>query len=190
MQSLSRELSPEELAERRDLRELTMVTIDGADAKDLDDAVSLQRLPNGNWRLGVHIADVSYYVREGSQLDREAFVRGTSVYLVDRVIPMLPPELSNDLCSLNAQADRLAPSVLMEIDSRGQVVDHEFAPSVIRTNERMTYDAVRAILEDQDPKLRQRYAALVPMFEEMGQLAAVLRQKRLPAAPLILLCRK
>ena len=179
VQSLSRELSPEELAERRDLRELTMVTIDGADAKDLDDAVSLQRLPNGNWRLGVHIADVSYYVREGSQLDREAFARGTSVYLVDRVIPMLPPELSNDLCSLNAQADRLALSVLMEIDSRGQVVDHEFAPSVIRTNERMTYDAVRAILEDQDPKLRQRYAALVPMFEEMGQLAAVLRQKRL-----------
>ncbi|HZK24008.1 MAG TPA: ribonuclease R [Oscillospiraceae bacterium] len=179
LQSFSGEVSEEEIAGRRDLRAQQLVTIDGADAKDLDDAVSLQRQPNGNWLLGVHIADVSYYVKEGSLLDREALARGTSVYLVDRVIPMLPPELSNDLCSLNAQVDRLAMSVLMEVDAQGKVVTHEFTPSVIRTVERMTYDAVRAILEEQDDEQRQRYTKLVPMFEEMGELALVLRNKRI-----------
>jgi len=178
IQAFSRDYDKEDLADRLDLRELPMVTIDGADAKDLDDAVSLHKKENGNLELGVHIADVSHYVREGTALDREAFHRGTSIYLVDRVIPMLPPELSNDLCSLNPQVDRLAMSVLMELDKKGKVVKYNFGPSVIRTQERMTYDDVRAILEDKDEKLRQRYKTLVPMFEEMGELALVLREKR------------
>lgn len=179
IQAFSRDYDKDDLANRLDLRELPMVTIDGADAKDLDDAVSLHKKENGNLELGVHIADVSHYVREGTALDREAFHRGTSIYLVDRVIPMLPPELSNDLCSLNPQVDRLAMSVLMELDKKGKVVKYNFGPSVIRTQERMTYDDVRAILEDKDEELRQRYKPLVPMFEEMGELALVLREKRI-----------
>lgn len=176
--AFSRDLSEEDLADRRDLRDLPMVTIDGADAKDLDDAVSLHPKNNGNWVLGVHIADVGHYVKEGTALDREAFHRGTSIYLVDRVIPMLPPELSNDMCSLNPQVDRLAMSVFMELNEKGKVVFHEFAASVIRTQERMTYDTVRAILEDRDEELRKRYASLVPMFEKMGETALILREKR------------
>jgi ribonuclease R len=179
IKAFSRDFDKEDLADRLDLRNLPMVTIDGADAKDLDDAVSLHKKENGNLELGVHIADVSYYVREGTALDREAFFRGTSIYLVDRVIPMLPPELSNDLCSLNPQMDRLAMSVLMELDQKGKVVKYNFGPSVIRTQERMTYDDVRAILEDKDEELRQRYKPLVPMFEQMGELALVLREKRI-----------
>lgn len=155
-----------------------MVTIDGADAKDLDDAVSLHKNKNGNWELGVHIADVGHYVKEGTALDKEAFNRGTSIYLVDRVIPMLPPELSNDLCSLNPKVDRLAMSVFMEMDDKGNVLSHDFTASVIRTSERMTYDAIRAILEDKDEELRKRYKPLVPMFENMAQLALLLREKR------------
>ncbi|HHX73871.1 MAG TPA: ribonuclease R, partial [Firmicutes bacterium] len=174
-----RELSAADLEGRRDLRDVVMVTIDGADAKDLDDAVSLHKNDRGNWELGVHIADVGYYVKEGSALDREALNRGNSVYLVDRVIPMLPPELSNDLCSLNPHADRLAQSVIMELDEKGEVLSSAFYASVIRTRERMTYDAVRAILEDKDAGLRKRYSSLVPMFEDMARLATILREKRI-----------
>ncbi|MCR3921815.1 MAG: ribonuclease R [Firmicutes bacterium] len=178
LKKYSRDLSEADLAGRRDLRNLVMVTIDGADAKDLDDAVSLHRNEKGNWQLGVHIADVGHYVKEGSPLDREALNRGTSVYLVDRVIPMLPPELSNDLCSLNPQVDRLAMSAFMELDEQGKLLSHDFTASVIRTDERMTYGAVRGILEDKDEELRKRYEPLVPMFEHMGQLALVLRANR------------
>lgn len=173
------EIDPAEIEGRRDLRDRTMVTIDGEDAKDLDDAVSVERLSNGNIRLGVHIADVSYYVKEGSALDREAYARGTSVYLVDRVIPMLPPRLSNGICSLNPQVDRLTLTCDMEIDSDGNVVSHDIYPSVIRTNERMTYTAVKRILEDEDPELIERYAPLVDDFRLMADLARTLRKKRL-----------
>jgi ribonuclease R len=178
VQTFSRQLTEDDLEGRMDLRELQMVTIDGADAKDLDDAVSLHRKDNGNWELGVHIADVSHYVKEGTTLDKEAFYRGTSVYLVDRVIPMLPPELSNDMCSLNPNVDKLGMSVLMEIDHNGGVLSHDFGPSVIRTQERMTYDSVRDILVDKDPEQRKRYEPLVPMFENMEKLALILRKKR------------
>ncbi|MBX6394408.1 MAG: ribonuclease R [Alicyclobacillaceae bacterium] len=169
----------EDLAGRRDLRHRVMVTIDGEDAKDLDDAVSLERLPNGNWLLGVHIADVSYYVREGSALDQEAFRRGCSVYLVDRVIPMLPPRLSNGICSLNPQVDRLTLTCDMEWTPDLKLVRHDIYPSVIRTRERMTYTAVRRILLDEDPELIERYEPLVPMFLEMRDLALRLRERRL-----------
>jgi len=175
---LSREITAADLEGRRDLRALPVVTIDGADAKDLDDAVSLQHLANGNLELGVHIADVGHYVREGTALDREAYLRGTSVYLVEAVIPMLPPELSNDLCSLNPKVDRLTLSVLMELDTNGQLVKYEFAPSVINSRERMTYEDLRAILEEQDDALCRKYETLLPMFSGMGRLALVLRDRR------------
>jgi ribonuclease R len=164
---------------RRDLRDLPLVTIDGEDAKDLDDAVNLELLPNGNYYLGVHIADVGYYVREGSLLDEEALKRATSVYLVDRVIPMLPPQLSNGICSLNTGEDRLALSCFMEIDAEGKVVKHEIRPSVIRVKERMTYTVVRKILEEQEPELVKRYEEYVPTFELMRELCLLLRKKRL-----------
>lgn len=163
---------------RRDLRKLTMVTIDGEDAKDLDDAVSLERLENGLYRLGVHIADVTHYVREGTPLDKEALKRGTSVYLVDRVIPMLPRKLSNGICSLNPQVDRLAFTVMMDIDRTGKVVNHEIFESVININERMTYTNVYKILEKEDRELIQRYGPLVDLFHSMKELALILRSKR------------
>ncbi len=163
---------------RWDLREVPMVTIDGDDAKDLDDAVSLETLDNGNYRLGVHIADVAFYVREGSELDQEAFQRGTSVYLVDRVIPMLPGRLSNGICSLNAGVDRLALSVFMEINKEGHVVRYEIGPAVIRVDERMTYNNVRRILDDHDEMLCQRYADFVETFEQMRGLCLILCQQR------------
>ncbi|WP_044641232.1 ribonuclease R [Risungbinella massiliensis] len=171
-------ISEEEIRERRDLRDRVMVTIDGADAKDLDDAVSIEKLDNGNVRLGVHIADVSYYVREGSALDREAYERGCSVYLVDRVIPMLPKRLSNGICSLNPKVDRLTMTCDMEIDATGEVVDHEIYASVIRTNERMTYGDVTKILVEEDPELIKRYEPLVEHFRAMAKLAETLRKKR------------
>ncbi|WP_407639959.1 ribonuclease R [Alicyclobacillus vulcanalis] len=173
------EIDPDEIARRKDFRDEAIVTIDGDDAKDLDDAVHVKRLENGHYELGVHIADVGYYVKEMSALDREAFRRGTSVYLVDRVIPMLPQRLSNQICSLNPKVDRLTMSCIMEIDGQGRVVSHEIVPSVIRTAERMTYNHVRQILEDGDEALRARYAPLVPMFELMRELALILREKRM-----------
>jgi len=163
---------------RRDLRTLRMVTIDGEDAKDLDDAVSVERLPDGLYRLGVHIADVSHYVTEGSPLDVEALKRGTSVYPVDRVIPMLPRKLSNGICSLNPNVERLAFSVFMDIDNKGKVHNHEIFNSVIKTSERMTYTNVYKILVDEDKDLIERYDYLVDDFKMMKELALILRKKR------------
>lgn len=166
-----------ELSDRMDLRDLPMVTIDGEDAKDLDDAVSLYR-KDGSYHLGVHIADVSHYVKEGSALDAEALRRGTSVYLADRVIPMLPHVLSNGVCSLNAGEDRLALSCLMKLNAQGEVVDYTIAPSVIRVDERMTYTSVAAILEKDDPQECVRYERFVPMFRDMAALSALIRENR------------
>ncbi|WP_010098425.1 ribonuclease R [Ornithinibacillus scapharcae] len=173
------EIDPAELENRRDLRDEVIVTIDGADAKDLDDAVTVKKLDNGNYKLGVYIADVSYYVPEGSPIDKEAFERGTSVYLVDRVIPMIPHRLSNGICSLNPKVDRLTLGCEMEIDTTGKVVNHEIFQSVIKTTERMTYRDVNKILVDKDDELRDKYKPLVPMFEQMEKLASILRSKRM-----------
>ena len=170
-------VSEADMAGRRDLRSLQMVTIDGEDAKDLDDAVSLTR-EGENYCLGVHIADVSNYVQENSALDREALNRGTSVYLVDRVIPMLPHTLSNGICSLNQGEDRLALSCLMKVNKKGEVVSYEIAETVICVDRRMSYTAVRKILEEGDPELIQEYEELVPMFQDMQELAVILRKKR------------
>ncbi|BFH65766.1 ribonuclease R [Paenibacillus azoreducens] len=164
---------------RRDLRGKKIVTIDGEDAKDLDDAVNVERLENGHYRLGVHIADVGYYVREKSELDKEAYNRGCSVYLVDRVIPMLPHRLSNGICSLNPKVDRLTLSCEMEFDEHMKVVKHDVFTSVIKTKERMTYNNVRKILEDEDPELMERYKDLVEDFHLMKELALRLRSKRM-----------
>lgn len=170
------EVAEEELAGRKDLRSLPTVTIDGEDAKDLDDAITLSK--EGNlYHLGVHIADVSHYVKENSALDKEALRRGTSTYLVDRVIPMIPHRLSNGICSLNAGCDRLALSCLMEIDEKGNVIGHEIAETVIQVNRRMTYTSVQKIL-DQDEAERKEYEELVSMFELMEELAGILRRKR------------
>lgn len=172
-------INEKDLVGRRDLREQLIVTIDGEDAKDLDDAVTVKKLANGNYFLGVHIADVSNYVTEGSQLDREAYERGTSVYLTDRVIPMIPQRLSNGICSLNPHVPRLTMSCEMEIDPNGQVVSHDIFPSVIQTTERMTYTAVNQILEEQDEQVMERYQQLVPMFQEMQELHQILEEMRI-----------
>lgn len=177
-ESAPKQVSEEDTHNRRDLRSLRMVTIDGEDAKDLDDAVSIEPLSNGNTRLGVHIADVTHYVKEGSSLDDEAVLRGTSVYFPDRVIPMLPRELSNNICSLNAHVDRLAFSVLMEIDKAGNVVDHEIFESVINIKERMTYTDVYKILEENDTDLKERYKDHLKDFSDMRELAHILKEKR------------
>ncbi len=168
-----------EIAGRRDLRSVPMVTIDSEDARDLDDAVDVQKLPNGRYLLGVHIADVSHYVQENSLLDQEARQRATSVYLVDRVLPMLPPRLSNGICSLNAGEDRLAMSIQMEIDPLGRVLQYEIFPSVIRVQTRLSYTIVRKIVADRDETLRQEYKELVPQIEEMEGLCHILRQRRM-----------
>lgn len=170
-------VSEEEISRRRDLRDLRMVTIDGEDAKDLDDAVSIERI-EGGYRLGVHIADVSHYVKEGSKLDKEAFERATSVYLIDKVLPMLPKELSNDICSLNAKVERLALSCIMDIDSTGNVFSYDICQSVIKVNERMTYTAVNKILTDNDAEMIEKYESLVDDFRLMKELADILRQQR------------
>ena len=176
--AIPEEISEEEITRRRDLRGEKIVTIDGADAKDLDDAVSVKKLSNGNYLLGVHIADVSHYVKEMGALDKEAFKRGTSVYLVDRVIPMLPQKLSNGVCSLNPKVDRFTLSVNMEIDKKGKVVGHEIYESIIKTTERMTYTDVSDILEKNDEVLMKRYEHLLEDFKRMEELALLLRKKR------------
>ena len=178
IEHLGTEVAEADKKGREDLRGLLTITIDGADAKDLDDAVSLKRLGNGNFELGVHIADVSHYVRENTALDKEAYARGTSVYLVDRVIPMLPHKLSNGICSLNPHVDRLALSCLMEVNGRGEVVSHRILESVINSDYRMTYTAVREILEDGTPALLEQYAEILPMLEDMEELRQILGEKR------------
>ena len=177
VERVSNEVSEADMAGRRDLRDMQMVTIDGEDAKDLDDAVSLTKDETG-YHLGVHIADVTNYVQENSALDWEARARGTSVYLVDRVIPMLPHRLSNGICSLNAGENRLALSCLMTIDQKGEVVSHEIVESVIRVDRRMSYMSVRKILEDRDEAEIAAHQELIPMFERMRELAGILRGKR------------
>ena len=172
------QISTADLKGRRDLRGQQIITIDGADAKDLDDAVTVERLDNGHFQLGVHIADVSHYVREDSALDKEAFKRGTSSYLTDRVIPMLPQRLSNGICSLHPKVDRLTLSCEMEINQQGNIVAYDIFPSVIRSVERMTYEAVNHILEEKHPQTRKQYQSLVPMLEEMAELHHILEQKR------------
>lgn len=178
VENVSNEVSEADMAGRLDLRDWQMVTIDGEDAKDLDDAVSLTK-EGDLYRLGVHIADVSNYVQEHSALDVEAEDRGTSVYLVDRVIPMLPHKLSNGICSLNAGENRLALSCIMMIDEKGKVVDHKIAETVIKVDRRMSYTSVKKILADQDKAERAEYKELVPMFEMMEHVAAILRKKRM-----------
>lgn len=175
--NVSKPVSGADMAGRVDVRDWQMVTIDGEDAKDLDDAITLTK-EGDKYRLGVHIADVTNYVQEHSALDVEALERGTSVYLVDRVIPMLPHTLSNGICSLNAGEDRLALSCIMTIDSKGNVVDHMIAETVVRVDRRMSYTSVKKILTDKDEKEIEEYKELVPMFELMQELAAILREKR------------
>ncbi|MBI4460959.1 MAG: VacB/RNase II family 3'-5' exoribonuclease [Acidobacteria bacterium] len=167
----------EALRSRGDFRHLPIVTIDGETAKDFDDAVAVFPLPNGHFQLQVHIADVSHYVRPGTALDREARLRGTSVYFPDRAVPMLPPELSSGICSLKPAEDRLTLSVLMEIDRQGEILEAEFCKGVIRSAERMTYTAVNAVLES-DPQMRSRYSSLATHFEQMRDLALLLNKKR------------
>ena len=178
IEHLETEVAEEDKVGREDIRDWLTITIDGEDAKDLDDAITLVKLDNGNYELGVHIADVSHYVREYTELDKEAYARATSVYLVDRVIPMLPHKLSNGICSLNPHVDRLALSCIMEINHRGEVVAHRIAETVINSNYRMTYTAVREILEDGTPELLEQYQEIVPMLEEMEELRQILGNKR------------
>jgi ribonuclease R len=165
-------------AGRTDFRGVRTVTIDGEHARDFDDAVSVELLPNGHWLLGVHISDVSHYVREDGALDADAYERGTSVYFPERALHMFPAQLATDLCSLNPRVDRLVQSVLMEIDRRGNVVRYEFHDGIIRTAERMSYAEVNAVLTGGDPEATQRYLYLVPMFESMRDLFQVLNDRR------------
>jgi len=177
-EALPETIAVSEIEKRRDLRDMLMITIDGEDAKDLDDAVSVQKLENGNYLLGVHIADVGHYVKEDSVLDKEALERATSVYLVDRVIPMLPQKLSNGICSLTAGEDRLAMTCMMEINSQGVVVSHDIFESVIHVNYRMTYQNVTKILLNQDEALCGKYHEILSMLQEMAQLQMILEKKR------------
>ena len=178
VENVSNDVSTADMAGRMDFRDWQTVTIDGEDAKDLDDAITLTK-EGDNYKLGVHIADVSNYVQEHSALDVEALSRGTSVYLVDRVIPMLPHKLSNGICSLNAGENRLTLSCVMTIDTKGNVIDHTIAESVIKVDRRMSYTSVKKILEDHDENEIREYEELVPMFELMQELAAILRKKRM-----------
>jgi ribonuclease R len=171
-------VSERDIRGRTDFRDVPTVTIDGEHARDFDDAITIEKLPNGHFWLGVHIADVSHYVHEDSALDREAYDRGTSVYFPERAVHMFPSELATGLCSLNPHVDRLVQSCLMEIDRRGQVVRSEFHDGVINSDERMTYTAVNGILTDRDPELMSRYAALVPMCERMRELFQILNDAR------------
>lgn len=174
---VAKDVTSADMAGRMDIRSWRMVTIDGEDAKDLDDAISITK-EGENYQLGVHIADVTNYVQERSALDREAYERGTSVYLVDRVIPMLPHALSNGICSLNAGEDRLALSCIMTVNPKGEVIDHKIAETVVHIDQRMSYTSVKKILEDRDPEEIEVYKEFVPMFELMAELAKILREKR------------
>src|SRR5579872_6518284 len=176
-QQVSATIPSPELRRRRDFRTLPIVTIDGETARDFDDAVLVRKLPNHNFELQVHIADVAQYVTPASALDQEARLRGTSVYFPDRAVPMLPLELSTDICSLRPQLDRLVLSCIMEIDHRGEIVKYDLCEGVIRSAERMTYTDVSAILEG-DPSTRKKYPMLVGMFETMKELALILNRKR------------
>ena len=175
---INQEVDVKDIKNRRDLRDQEIFTIDGEDAKDLDDAVNVEKLENGNYQLGVHIADVSHYVKEGSFLDKEAILRGTSVYMLDRVIPMLPVELSNGICSLNAGKDRFAISCVMEINSKGQVVSFDIFKSVIKVTERMSYTSVQKILDNSDKEITKRYADYIEHFKRMEELAHILKNRR------------
>lgn len=174
--NINMEVLPGEYHGRRDLREQMIFTIDGDDTKDIDDAISIEKFANGHYKLGVHIADVSYYVKEGSPLDNEAMERGTSVYLVDRVIPMLPHELSNGICSLNPNVDRLAISCVMEFDSTGKQLDYEIFPSVIKSRIQMTYKKVNSILEKN--VVPEGYEPYADTLREMSELATILRNAK------------
>ena len=174
--SMPKEVKTEAIGIRRDLRNQLLVTIDGADAKDLDDAVSIEKIED-YYRLGVHIADVSYYVKEGSPLDLEAYERGTSTYVADRVVPMLPTELSNGICSLLSNKERYAVSCVMDIDAKGEIIRYELYPSLIKTHAQMTYDSVNKILNG-NKKENQRYEHLITFFTTMKELADILHQKR------------
>ncbi len=174
--NINMEVLPEELNGRRDLRDQVIFTIDGDDTKDIDDAISIEKFASGHYKLGVHIADVSYYVKEGSPLDNEAMERGTSVYLVDRVIPMLPHELSNGICSLNPNVDRLAISCVMEFDSSGKQIDYEIFPSVIRSRIQMTYKKVNSILEKN--VVPEGYEPYADTLKIMAELASILRKAK------------
>lgn len=174
--NINMEVLPEEYHGRRDLRDQMIFTIDGDDTKDIDDAISIEKFANGHYKLGVHIADVSYYVKEGSPLDNEAMERGTSVYLVDRVIPMLPHELSNGICSLNPNVDRLAISCVMEFDSTGKQLDYEIFPSVIKSRIQMTYKKVNSILEKN--VVPEGYEPYADTLREMSELATILRKAK------------
>ena len=177
LDSIPEEVTGKEMAGRMDIRSWQTVTIDGEDAKDLDDAITLTK-KGDNYLLGVHIADVTHYVTENSPLDKEALKRGTSVYLVDRVIPMLPRKLSNGICSLNAGVDRLALSCIMEIDKKGTVIDHKIAETVIHVDRRMSYTNVKKILVDKDKELEKEYEQFLSMFYLMEELSAILRERR------------
>ena len=171
-------LTDDDLEGREDLRETITFTIDGADAKDYDDAISIEKLNNGNYKLGVHIADVSHYVKENSPLDKEAYLRGNSVYLIDRVLPMLPRELSNGICSLNPNVDRLTLSVIMEIDKNGTVIDQQILGSVINSKKRCVYDDVSDFIEDDDERAKEKLKEILPQLKLMEELMYILRDKR------------
>src|SRR5213076_1260479 len=176
--SLGSEISERDRRGRTDFRHLLTVTIDGEHARDFDDAITIERLANGNYWLGVHIADVSHYVKEGSALDEEGYERGTSVYFTERAVHMFPSELATGLCSLNPHVDRLVQSCLMEVDKRGNVVRYEMHDGVINSDARMTYTAVNAILTDRDAETIAQYSELVPMFEQMRELFEILNARR------------
>lgn len=179
-EGIATQIAPEEVERRLDLRQLTTFTMDGATAKDFDDALSIERLENGNWKLGVHIADVSYYVREGAPLDMEAYERGTSVYPVDRVVPMLPEKLSNNVCSLRPNEDRLTLSCIMEINGAGRVVDYSVHESIIRSAHRLIYEDVQKFMDGKaDPGLVRAIGAIRPELEELYELRRVLTDMRL-----------
>lgn len=179
IENIPSEVLEEEKIDRLDLRNLQTVTIDGEDAKDLDDAITIQKLENGHYSLGVHIADVTHYVKEGTALDREAIKRGTSVYLVDRVIPMLPHKLSNGICSLNEKQDRLALSCIMEIDQNGTICNHQIVETLINVDKRMSYTIVNDVLTNENSPYLEDNKDFLNMFKTMEELRNILLQKRI-----------